>query len=605
MTLDGRSQDLELFCKLKDAVRGMRAVSGYAVRSLMRGVDMAEDIIKKVKKAVINGNYEGIGELCQEALDQGMPPRVVLMDGLSEGMREMARKFGKKGMYLDSVLWSTAAFHIGNGVLAQVEREEKTYRGRVVIGVPDGPWTIGPDVVTAVLNANGFEVINAGSDVGPVAIAQKAREVNADVVAVGLYLSYRIPMLVELEEKLLEYGIRHRIRTIVSGPSTNQRIAAEVGADAYCADSLEIVKTVERFVQDLKRRMTSRERVLASMALKEPDRVPLVPFAMTFSARHGGIPFSDYCNGGKALAEAEVSTARKFGWDAVIASSDVGVYAEAVGAKVEIPHDDVPRLVGPVIRWNHAKEDFKKLKDPKSYTSVGRLARFMESVRYMKEMVGDELAVIGWAEGALQGSMLLLGADPMAIFLLRQDPVLLKEILYWYNEFAFECSRIMVAYGADIIGSGESVAYYLTPETFEEFVLPFEKELYGRINRELGVKVLIHCCGYVPQCIKFAPLTNPRGAIQFDYQVKLPWAKKLIGNEITIMGNLDCNRLLHLGSPQEVEDACRRAIMAAGKGGGFWLSGGCEIPRDMPDANMHAMLRAVERYGRYPLEQKG
>lgn len=569
---------------------------------------MTEDVIGKVKKAVIQGDYEGVGVLCQEALDKGIPGREILIGGLSEGMRQMAKTFGKKGMYLDKVLWATAAFHFGSGVLSQAEgekKEEKSYKGRVVIGVPDGPWTIGPDIVTAVLTASGYEVINAGSDVGPDAIARKAREVDADIVATGLYLSYRIPMLVELEDRLYDYGIRHKIRTIISGPSSNDRVAREVGADAYCADAIEILEAVERFMVNIRSGMTSKERVMTSLALKEPDRVPLVPFAMTFSARQAGIPFSDYYNGGKGLAEAEVSTARKFGWDAVIASSDVGVYAEVVGASVEKPHDDVPRLIGPAIRWDHAAEDFKKLKDPKEYTTRGRLASFMESVKYMKDMVGDDLAVIGWAEGPLQGIMLLFGADPRAIFLLRQDPVLLKEILSWYSEFSFECSRIMVGYGADIIGSGESVSYYLSPETFEEFVLPFEKELYARINEELEAKVLIHCCGYVPQCIKFSPEANANGAIQFDYQVNLPWAKKLIGDKITIMGNLDCNRVLHLGTPHEVEEACKEAIEAAGIGGGYWLSGGCEIPRDMPDANMHAMLRACEKYGSYPIKKKG
>lgn len=563
---------------------------------------MSQKIIGKISKAVVNGDYEGIGNLCQEAIDSGIEPNTILIDGLSNGMRAMARLYGKKGMYLDKVLWSTAAFHFGNAFLSSRGQQEKEPpKGRVVIGVPDGPWTIGSDIVASVLTASGFEVIDAGADVGPEVIAKKAKEVDADVVAVGLYLSYRIPMLVELEKKLLEYGIRQRVRTIISGPSTNPRIAAEVGADAYCADAVAIAKTAERFIDELKKGMTSRDRVLTSLSLKQPDRVPLVPFAMTFSARHGGIPFSAYCNGGRALAEAEVATALKFGWDAVIASSDVGVYAEAVGAKVEIPHDDVPRLIGPALRWDHAQEDFRKLKDPKHYTTSGRLARFMEAVQYMKEMVGDRLAVIGWTEGAFQGTMLLFGADPRAIFITRQDPALLKEIFGWYNEFAFECARIMAGYGADIIGSGESVAYYLSPETFEEYVLPFEQELYSRINRELGVKVLIHCCGYVPQCLKFAPLTNAYGAIQFDYQVKLPWAKKLIGDKVTIMGNLDCNRLLHLGTPQEVEKACKKAIAAAGKGGGYWLSGGCEIPRDMPDENMHAMLRAIKQFGTYPL----
>lgn len=563
---------------------------------------MAESIIKDVKEAVFKGDYEGIGVLCQRALDEGITPEVILVEGLSEGMRETAKKFANKGMYLDKVLWSTAAFHFGNGTIFQ-KIEKKHHKGKVVIGVPDGPWTIGSDIVTAVLSASGFEVINAGSDVSPETIAKKAKEVDADIVATGLYLSYRIPMLVELEDRLMDYGIRHKIHTIVSGPSTNPKIAEEVGADAYCADAVEIVEAAERFMREKVGRMTSKERVLTSMALKEPDRVPLVPFAMTFCARQSGIPFSDYVNGGRLLAEAEVGTAMKFGWDAVIASSDVGVYAEACGADVEIPKDDVPRLVGPAIRWDHAAEDFKKLKDPKQYTTRGRLARFMESVKYMKEMVGDDLAVIGWTEGPLQGSMLLFGADPRAIFLLRQDPGLLREILEWYNEFAFECSKIMVDYGADIIGSGESVSYYLSPETFEEFVLPFEKSLYGRINDELGKKVLIHCCGYVPQCIKFSPIVNPFGAIQFDYQVKLPWAKKLIGDEITIMGNLDCNRILHLGTVRDVEEICKKAIEAAGHGGGYWLSGGCEIPRDMSDENMHAMLRATEKYGTYPIKR--
>ena len=99
------------------------------------------------------------------------------------------------------------------------------------------------------------------------------------------------------------------------------------------------------------------------------------------------------------------------------------------------------------------------------------------------------------------------------------------------------------------------------------------------------------------------PRCNPGGAIQFDYQVNLARAKKQIGDTVTIMGNLDCNRLLHLGSERDVEKACRKVIEQAGPGGGFWLSGGCEISRDMPFANMRAMLESVEKYGRYPIDR--
>ncbi|MBT9139369.1 MAG: Uroporphyrinogen decarboxylase [Syntrophomonadaceae bacterium] len=145
------------------------------------------------------------------------------------------------------------------------------------------------------------------------------------------------------------------------------------------------------------------------------------------------------------------------------------------------------------------------------------------------------------------------------------------------------------------------MSYYLSPEAFEEFVLPVEQKLFKRINNELGVKILIHSCGYIPQCLKFAPLVNPGGAIQFDSHVNLKWAKSLIGDKITIMGNLDCNRIMHMGTPAEVEKACKKAIKDGAKNGGFWLSGGCETPRDMPYENMNAMLKACKKYGTYPI----
>ncbi len=563
---------------------------------------MSRKELEKVKLAVIEGDYENIVTYCQAALDSGEEPRQILTGGLAEGMSELSRKFGSMGMYLDTVLWSTTAFTFGSMALqdALSTTEHKT-KGKVVIGVPDGPWTIGPGVVAAILSAEGYEVINAGSDVGPLAIAQKAKEVGADFVATGLYLSYRIHMLEELEQELSKLGIRQKVRTIISGPSTSREIADRVGSDAYCQNAMEIVETLDRFTEERENEMTGKQRVMAALDLKEPDRVPLVPFAMTFCARQYGIPFSEYVSNGKLLAEAEVSTARRFGWDAVIASCDTAVFAEVLGGKSVIPHDDVPRITEAVINPTSAAVDFKKLKDPSAYLSVGRLAEYLSSVKHMKQLVGDELAVIGWTEGPFQGAMLMMNADPQAIFLMRQDKALLHEIMEWYGEYAFQCAKVFVDNGADIIGSGESAAYYLSPEGFEEFVLPHEQKLYHRINEELDTKVLIHSCGYVPQCLKYSPQVNPKGAIQFDYQVPLKWAKDLVGKEITLMGNLDCNRLLHLGTPQEVEESCRRAILAAGQGGGFLLSGGCEIPRDMPYANMQAMQKACVKYGTYPL----
>jgi uroporphyrinogen-III decarboxylase len=53
------------------------------------------------------------------------------------------------------------------------------------------------------------------------------------------------------------------------------------------------------------------------------------------------------------------------------------------------------------------------------------------------------------------------------------------------------------------------------------------------------------------------------------------------------------------GTPAEVEEYCHRLIEEAGKGGGFILAGGCEIPPNARPENIRAMVRAVRKYGYY------
>jgi uroporphyrinogen decarboxylase len=557
--------------------------------------------IERIARSVVDGNYDETVELCDQALKEGHTAAEIIVEGLSSGMTKCGKKYGKRGMYLDTILWSMTAFQMGlASVSSASEAEPLRTAGKVVLAVMDGPWTIGKAIASAVLGANNFEVVDAGSDVSPAAVAEAVKESGAGVVALGLYLSYRADSIRELEEELFKVGLRHRTKIVLSGPSANSKLARKFGADAYAKTAEDVAKLARRAIEERKSEMSSRERVMTSLRHVEPDRVPLVPFAMTFSARFAGIPFKKYVSDAAALAEAEVKTARAFGWDAAIVSSDVAAYASAFGAEAHMPDDDVPRLLGAAIRPGSAREDFARLDPPESYLERGRVGEMIKAVGLIRREVGDELAVIGWTEGPFQGLMLLLGADPGALFLMKRDPGLLKEMLAWYGEFELAVAKAMIDEGADIIGAGESVGYFMSPETFLEYVHPFEKKVFSEIN-EYGAPVLIHCCGHVPQCVGFASEVCPGGAINFDYQVSLARAKKQIGHNVTIMGNLDCNRLLHLGSVKDVDRACKKAIEEAAPGGGFWLSGGCEIPRDMPYENMRAMLRAVQTYGRYPI----
>ena len=175
-----------------------------------------------------------------------------------------------------------------------------------------------------------------------------------------------------------------------------------------------------------------------------------------------------------------------------------------------------------------------------------------------------------------------------------------SEIVDWYIDLEFEFAKAQIDAGADIIGSGEAAGFFCSPEFYVKFGLKADKKVYKKI-RDYGAPVLLHCCGYVPQCIKYAPDVNAGGVIQINYNVDLAWAKSLIGDKIAIMGNLDGNRVLAAGSEEDIEKACIRAVKEAGKGGGYMLSAGCEIPRDTPNQNMAMMMKVVKTFGKYPI----
>jgi MtaA/CmuA family methyltransferase len=315
-----------------------------------------------------------------------------------------------------------------------------------------------------------------------------------------------------------------------------------------------------------------------------------MPFAQTFTARFAEIPFSEYVSRADKFLEGQMKALNAFGWDAVCFSSDVGMYAETCGAKIEFPYDDVPRIVKPVFSQGKLYEDFKDLKMPDPM-KAGRLTESIKAIEMIKKKLEDKVPIIGWTEGPFQGVTLLSGADPTQFFYILDHPDEFREILDWYADFEIEVARAMYEAGADIIGVGETAAYFMSPNFFKEFCFEPEKKACTAIKK-MGMIPLIHCCGYVPQCIHFSIETNPGGAIQFDYQVDLKWAKDLLRDKVTIMGNLDYNKLTNANAAQ-VFDNCKNHIDIASEGGGYWLAFGCEIPRELPYENMRAIMRAT------------
>lgn len=90
----------------------------------------------------------------------------------------------------------------------------------------------------------------------------------------------------------------------------------------------------------------------------------------------------------------------------------------------------------------------------------------------------------------------------------------------------------------------------------------------------------------------------PKGKCLFHFEsTDLFKAKEVLGDTVCLMGNVP-NSLLATGDAQAVEDYCKRLIDVCGDGGGFILSSGAIIDEARPE-NVDAMMRTAREYGRY------
>ena len=77
--------------------------------------------------------------------------------------------------------------------------------------------------------------------------------------------------------------------------------------------------------------------------------------------------------------------------------------------------------------------------------------------------------------------------------------------------------------------------------------------------------------------------------------------KKMYGNRVCIIGNIDCGDLLTNGTPEQVIKAVKMCIKTASPGGGHILSSSNSIHSGVKPENFLAMVEAAKKYGKYPV----
>jgi len=101
--------------------------------------------------------------------------------------------------------------------------------GKIVIGTVSGDLhDLGKNLVTIMLKGAGFEVIDLGKDVQPLAFVDTAISENATVIGMSALLTTTMPVMKSVVEILQERGLANSIKTIIGGAPLSDEYAREM-----------------------------------------------------------------------------------------------------------------------------------------------------------------------------------------------------------------------------------------------------------------------------------------------------------------------------------------------------------------------------------------
>ena len=109
--------------------------------------------------------------------------------------------------------------------------------------------SVGKNIVSTMLRSGGFVVHDMGVDVTSIAFIDKAKEVNADMIALSSLLTTTMPYQKEVVEDLMAMGIRDRFKVMIGGGPVTRAFADEIGADGYGKDAIEALEEAKNMFE--------------------------------------------------------------------------------------------------------------------------------------------------------------------------------------------------------------------------------------------------------------------------------------------------------------------------------------------------------------------
>ena len=345
--------------------------------------------------------------------------------------------------------------------------------------------------------------------------------------------------------------------------------------------------------------LTGTERIIKTLQLQEPDRVPHFENAFNRKVAEALLPGSSYYD-----------VAEHFDWDAVAADdrwlpgyrvetldasgeyfrNQWGTICRTTSEAVAHPMEGAIKSEKDLDNWSLPDPD-----EPWRYEVLRELVKKYKGQKAIIAKFADPFNVANEVRGA---------ADHYMDFV--RNPALVDRLSGLIRDYYLKYIRNCIEVGVDIVyvtGDYATTKWpMLSNEHFAKHVIPVLKSLVDE-TKKLGAYVLKHTDGNIWPIIDMIVDTGINGLHPIDplAGMDLGEVKKKYGHRLCLMGNVNCAYTLTWGTLEEVREDVKRCIRQAARGGGLICMSSNSIHSAVKPENYVEMVKAIHEYGKYPI----
>ena len=205
---------------------------------------------KKLVKAIADMREGEALKLAKEMVAGGSDPMAIL-GAARQAMDIIGQRYEKGTYFLPELILAGEMLNqitdIVKPELAKLPEIER--HGKVLMGTVEGDiHDIGKNIVTFMLDVNGFDVLDLGVDVSPQKFVEAIQDFEPQVVGLSGFLTLAFDAMKDTVAAIESAGLRDGVKIMVGGGQVSEEISKYAGADAYGKDAMAGVSLAKKWV---------------------------------------------------------------------------------------------------------------------------------------------------------------------------------------------------------------------------------------------------------------------------------------------------------------------------------------------------------------------